>query len=199
MAQTGNGTFRYRGNFITPAFQEPAGSRRSWLESYLTEPTARTSGLIILSSGVLVAFCSVLPWLDGTTGISLMFSGKFGSLGNVFFSHVNGMLYLSGLWALLLGPLAAVGGYLRTKGREAGATLALAAGGLAALVALLNILMAFTRGAVYHNTPGAGVWLMLALSGAVVAEVLLARLPEDYLQDELQSPAGVSDESRRTG
>lgn len=198
MSSGGNGTARYTTGSARPAARrssdaaptgKPSRVREmpSRLREFLTQPGARTSGLVIMSSGILLAACSLLPWLDGATGVHLMASGRFGDSGNLFFSLMNGMLYLSGIWALALGAAAFTGGLLRASGRESGATLALAAGILAALVALLNIFMALTRGAVYRSTPGAGVLLMLALSGVIITEVLIARLPEDYMLEGRQA------------
>lgn len=201
MPAGGNGTIRYRGGGA-PAHGLAQALPRWWRRPrlpeprqilvHLTEPSVKTSGYVIFAAGVLTAACSALPWLDGTTGTSLMFSGKFGGSGNVLFSLMNGLLYLSGIWAILLGLLAALGGLLRARGRESGAALALAAGSLAIIVALLDIVMALTRGAVYHNTPGAGVLLMLALSAVIVTEVLAARFPGDYLLERPPAP-GLDD------
>lgn len=193
MARTGNGTFTYRGRLAAPGFKVPGdyhrGTGRSWLEEHVTGPTTRLSGKIVLVSGVLLALCSLLPWLDGTSGVALMFGGRFGPSGNAFFSLMNGMLYLSGAWPLALGAAAAAGGALRMRGGESGATLALIAAGLAAAACLVNVLMAYTRGAVYHSSPGWGLWLALGLSGVIIAEVLVARFPDDYLmQPRGQTP-----------
>lgn len=122
--------------------------------------------------GLMVAVSTFLPWISfgglfNASGWSWMVNPSQLGSGNFLWYSAPGFLFFTGFFSLLLGLAVIAGAALFLfSGMFFGARTAQVAGGLGALVALINLITLYT----HVGGSGIGLWVFLVFSiGAAIA------------------------------